>query len=175
MRKIYVTLIALMALPLCFYSCGGTTASSSEPSYQSSGDTPVGGIKPKDEAFNSSSGEYDIDLTQLSSSMVYAQVNDMFVNPEQYVGKTVKANGTFDYFKDDKTGNEYFSVVIKDATACCAQGLEFVLDGDYTYPKDYPAQNAEITVTGKFNYYNEGENRYAQLTNAKMDVGQLSW
>ena len=167
------TLIALLTIPLCFYSCASSTASSSEPSYQSAEDPPVGGIKPKDEAFTSS-GEYDVDLTQLSSSMVYAQVNDMFVNPDQYVGKSVRANGTFDYFKDDKTGNEYFSVVIKDATACCAQGIEFVLDGDYTYPKDYPAQNAEITVTGNFNYYNEGENRYAQLTDAKMEVGTLS-
>ncbi|MBO7472491.1 MAG: hypothetical protein J6U00_00565 [Ruminococcus sp.] len=170
------TLIALIIVPLCLFSCSNATKSetSSTPSYQSSDEPPIGGIKPKDEAFKGN-GEYDVDLTQLNSSMVYAQVSDMMNYPDNYKGKSVKANGTFAYFKDDNTGNEYFSVVIKDATACCAQGLEFVLDGDYTYPKDYPAQDANITVTGNFDYYTEGDYRYARLTNAKMDVGQLSW
>ena len=118
---------------------------------------------------------FDVDLTELSASMVYAEVYDMVYNPDDYVGKTVRARGPFSYFKDEGTGNEYFAVLISDATACCSQGIEFVLDGEYTYPKDYPAVDTEITVNGVFNYYKENGFTYCQLTNAVLEDSQLSW
>jgi hypothetical protein len=118
---------------------------------------------------------YDVDLTQLNSSMVYAQVYDMVANPDNYMGQRVRAKGPFSYFKDEQTGNEYFAVLISDATACCSQGIEFVLDGDHKYPEDYPALETEITVSGEFNYYKEGVNTYCQLINAQIEDNKLSW
>ena len=166
-------LISLAAISLC--SCGAeASADVSANTTVAATTVPFGSIAPKEEAFATDS-EYDVDLTQLNSSMVYAQVYDMINQPDTYKGKTVKAKGTFSYFKDDATGKEYFAVLIKDATACCAQGIEFVLDGDYTYPQDYPALDAEITVTGDFDYYKEGSNTYVQLLNAKMEEGKLTW
>lgn len=179
-KKTAIAILSLVVGAASLTSCGSSksgqssSAETSANASTSSDNAPIGGIKPKDEAFKSSSG-YDVDLTELSSSMVYAQVNDMMVNPDNYKGKSVRANGTFDYFKDEKTGNEYFSVIIKDATACCAQGIEFVLSGEYSYPKDYPAIGSDITVSGTFGYYSEGENMYSQLTDAVMDVGNLTW
>lgn len=122
-----------------------------------------------------SSGEYDIDLTQLSPSMVYAQVYDMVYNGDDYIGKTIKVKGPFSYYQEPD-GREFFAVIISDATACCSQGIEFVLDGDYTYPDDYPSIGTEITVVGKFNYYKENYNTYCQLTDATMEADKsLSW
>ena len=66
----------------------------------------------------------------------------------------------------------FFAVLISDATACCSQGIEFVLDGDYSYPDDYPLLGTNITVTGNFNYYKEGESTYCQLLNANMIVNE---
>ena len=58
-----------------------------------------------------------------------------------------------------------FACVIADATACCSQGIEFVPDGDYTYPE----LNSSITVSGIFaTYYEEGVYRYCRLIYAKM-------
>ena len=55
--------------------------------------------------------------------------------------------------------------MIADATACCSQGIEFVPDGDYTYPE----LNSSITVSGIFaTYYEEGVYRYCRLIYAKM-------
>lgn len=122
-----------------------------------------------DEKEFSDISEYDVDLTTLNPNMVYAQVYDMVSDSEKYVGKSVKARGTFAYYKEDD-GRELFAVIIKDATACCAQGIEFVLDGDYKYPDDYPELDAEITVTGKFNFYEENRFRYCQLLNARFEV-----
>ncbi|MDO4864285.1 MAG: hypothetical protein Q4A05_08970 [Ruminococcus sp.] len=113
-------------------------------------------------------GTFDIDLTTLSASMVYGQVYDMVYNPDDYLGKTVKMSGPFAYYRDEATQKEYFAVLIKDAAACCSQGIEFVLDGEHSYPEDYPALDTEITVVGRFDCYTEGTIPYCQLTNAQI-------
>lgn len=58
--------------------------------------------------------------------------------------------------------------MIADATACCQQGLEFVPTGSCKYPEDFPALGAEISVTGEFQTYMEGENMYCHLINATL-------
>lgn len=117
-----------------------------------------------------SESEYDVDLTMLSSTMVYSEVYNMMTVPSNYLGKSVKMNGTFSVYHDESTGKYYYACLISDATACCSQGIEFVLDGDYEYPSDYPAEGTEITVSGIFNTYMEGEYQYCQLINAKMSI-----
>ena len=108
----------------------------------------------------------DVDLTALSGTMVYSEVYNMITAPEDYLGKTVKMDGRFAYYRDEATGKEYFACIIQDATACCAQGIEFVLAGDCVYPDDYPALDAEICVAGVFDTYAEGDITYCTLRNA---------
>ncbi len=110
----------------------------------------------------------DVDLTDLSANIVYAQVYDMMVSPEKYTGKTVKMQGPFAYYHDDATDKDYFACIIRDATACCSQGIEFVLAGEHSYPDDYPAIDEEICVLGVFDTYSEGKYTYCTLRNAKL-------
>ena len=110
----------------------------------------------------------DVDLTALSGTMVYSEVYNMVTTPENYLGKTVKMNGTFSIYHDEKNDKYYFACLIADATACCSQGIEFVLKGEHSYPRDYPEVGSEITVTGRFNTYKEGEIVYCQLTDAQF-------
>lgn len=112
--------------------------------------------------------EIDVDLTELSSTMVYSEVYNMVVTPEAYVGKTIKMRGKFSYYEDPQSEKQYFACVIVDATACCAQGLEFVLRGDYTYPDDYPTADSEITVIGTFEVYQEDGAEYYRLVDAVL-------
>ena len=112
----------------------------------------------------------DVDLTALSGNMVYSQVYSMASDPEQYLGKTVKMRGGFAVLEgEEKT---YFSCIISDATACCAQGIEFELSGQAVYPRDYPTQGEEITVVGVFDSYEEEMNgntyRYMVLRDAAL-------
>ena len=111
-------------------------------------------------------GEPEIDLTAMNSTMVYSQVYDMLVSPDEYMGKTVKMNGAFSIYQTDE--RNYYACVIADATACCSQGIEFVLDGKHNYPSDYPSLGTDITVTGVFDTYFEGDQQYVQLIHAKM-------
>ena len=126
--------------------------------------------EPIDEAeiaMRSSDG-IDVDLTVLSSTMVYSEVYSMMVLPGNYVGKTVKMNGVFASYHDEASDKYYFACVISDATACCSQGIEFVLTGEYSYPEDYPEEGGEICVIGTFDTYQEGDYTYCTLRNAKM-------
>ena len=104
--------------------------------------------------------DVDVDLTNMSSTMVYAEVFDMMNTPEEYVGKTVRMRGWFTtyeaYKSPDEIGGEmgrYFSVLIDDATKCCQQGVEFVWTGDHTFPADYPSPGDDVTVAGLFETY----------------------
>ncbi len=122
------------------------------------------------------SGDADyIDLTALNSVMVYTEVYNMMYYPENYEGKTVKARGMFNYCEateEEKNlyGNDYyFYTVIQDATACCQQGLEFVLKDDPGFPEGYPKIGEDVTVCGRFEIYYEGETMYAHLVDATFE------
>lgn len=108
----------------------------------------------------------DLDLTKISGTVVYSQVYDMMMNPDNYMGQKIRMRGNFGYFQDPDTKQEYFAAIIADATACCAQGIEFVWKGEHRYPQDYPPLDTEITVTGIFSTYYEGDNLYVQLVDA---------
>ena len=109
-----------------------------------------------------------IDLTELSSTMVYSEVYNMMMVPEEYIGKTVIMKGQFDSYEDENSKIRYFSCIITDATECCSQGLEFVLAGNHSYPNDYPAEGDEIIVKGVFQVKNEDGYNYICLENASF-------
>ena len=111
-----------------------------------------------------------VDLTQMSSTMVYAEVLNMLQTPEYYIGKKVVMEGAFSAFLDEETGKRYFACIIRDATACCAQGIEFVLEGNHVFPDDYPEPGEDIKVSGIFDTYLENGYIYCQLINAIMEA-----
>ena len=63
----------------------------------------------------------DYDLTTMSGDMVYATVYQMMTNPDKYVGKVFKMDGTFYSSYYNSTDKYYHYCIIQDATACCAQ------------------------------------------------------
>lgn len=127
-------------------------------------------IKQKDDILN-----VDVDLTKLSSTLVYSEVYNMMTTPEDYIGKVVRMNGQFALYQATDANGElipdqiYFACVIADATACCQQGLEFVLAGNKVYPNDYPELGTNITVVGEFQTYMEGDYQYCHLINSNLE------
>ena len=108
----------------------------------------------------------DVDLTELSATMVYSEVYNMMYYPEQYIGKTIKMDGIFSDYFDEVSGNRYFTCIVQDATACCQQGIEFVPLDYFRYPDDYPEANSIICVIGTFDTYTEGDYMYCTLRDA---------
>ena len=95
----------------------------------------------------------DIDLTLMNATMVYSQVYDMVTEPDGYIGKTVRMNGQFAVYDGEE--RVYCACVVADATACCQQGIEFILRGEPSYPEGYPELGSEVTVAGVFDTYIE--------------------
>lgn len=113
----------------------------------------------------------DIDLSVLSSTMVYAHLYSIIISAHEYIGKTVKIRGTFGVYLDQGTNTYYFGVIVSDNAGCCSQGLEFVLAGDHTYPDDYPEVGTQITVIGEFNTYKLRGYPVCHLTDAVIVDG----
>lgn len=108
----------------------------------------------------------DLDLTQLSSTLVYSEVYNIMTEPEAYLGKTIRMEGECLSAYYEPTDTTYYSVVIQDATACCAQGIEYVLsDG-----QDYPADGNNATVTGRFESYDEEGTVWYHLVDASLEA-----
>ena len=156
MKKLLcVLLIALTLIPLA--ACGHEDTAQKPAAEDAEGTAAV-----------------DIDLTALSGIMVYSKVNSMISFPDNYIGKTVKMQGQFNIYQvTDENGafipdKMFFACMIADATACCAQGLEFALAGEPVYPDEYPELGAEITVVGTFEWYEEDGCRYYRLGNASF-------
>lgn len=190
MKQLFCLLLAAcMMASLC--ACGkdsgkdaGNDASSSNEESSASAEsiptpkeqeTPDEQQTPEEpEQTQTSADGVDVDLTVLSSTMVYSEVYNMLYNdPAHYLGKTVKARGTFSIYQLVTDGvlqpdPVAYACIIADATACCAEGMEFVPEGDLTYPEDYPELGAEITVIGEFQSYEENGMTWYHLVNARL-------
>lgn len=193
MRKFIFSVCVIMLISV-LGSCGDTTkldniiekneaslndqASDKTKSESAGIQTEYSGVQGENEDTSAEAGfslqneDVDVDLTKLEGTMVYAQVYDIINYPENYNGKKIRASGPFNYFKDARTGNEYFAVLIADATACCAQGIEFRLDGEHSYPEDYPEMNTIITICGECDVYKEDNVTYCQLLHAEYEVNK---
>ena len=110
----------------------------------------------------------DIDLTVLSSIMVYSQVYALLSDPYSYLGKTIKMTGMYACTDMTQSTEFYCACIIEDATQCCAQGIEFELDDSYVFPDDYPEYGDTVTVIGEFDIYQDGGYTYSTLRNARL-------
>lgn len=147
MRKTY---LLLLLLALLLSGCGAGAADTA-PSLSVA------------ETETSPSGS--IDLTAMNSTMMMAQVAAMQNEPDAFLGKTVKMQGTF-LVGEGETRNYYYCLVA-DTSACCQQGFEFLWDG-HRYPDDYPEPGSQIIVEGIFDTYWEDGYQYMQLINANL-------
>lgn len=143
MRK-WATLLLALSLALSLAACGGDAT-------------------PKE----SEKVAVDVDLTQLSSTLVYAEVYNMAVKPQDYVGKTIRMQGSLVYqVVNGKPNPDYMACLISDATACCAQGIEFVLSQP---PEEYPELGSTVTVSGVLTTYESGGMTFLRLKDAKLE------
>ena len=162
MKKLICLLLgALILLPLtaCGKKPGGSRAYLGSSSYV---------VKTDDTAETTESklknGEYDVDMTSLSSDKSYSEICHILFAPGNFEGKLIRMKGRFDYAVNGE--NYYYSCVIEDAAGCCSKGLEFVLKDDRSFPGEYPKVGREFTVEGVFEIYEEGVSSFCRLKDA---------
>lgn len=108
----------------------------------------------------------DVDLTQLPQNLMYSQAYEILYNTEQYLGKTVRISGPYSSYTDPETNELHRACLIRDATACCTQGMEFE-PADETLPM--PEEEEIITVSGVFDTYMSGPFLYCILRSAQIE------
>jgi hypothetical protein len=184
-RKLYITgsAIALLTLTGCSSQEEEIPVVETEPVEKIAVETPQpteveallgeasedsSSVATSEETVAETEGLDYIDLTEMSGTMVYSQVYNMVYYPERFTGTKVKMQGTFSDYLDLASGKRYFGCIIQDATACCAQGIEFNPTDDFTYPDDFPADGDTVTVEGDFDTYIEEGAQYCTLRNAKI-------
>lgn len=105
------------------------------------------------------------DLTTMNANMVYSYIFSMLNTPDSYFGQTFRMQGQYNEMYDENTKTTYHFVIIADAAACCAQGMEFILE-DTTAA--YPAVGAEIEVVGTYQTYEENGNPFCYISASSM-------
>ena len=173
MKRILYSLVTL-AIVFLLAACGNRAEQDAAQPSSVTSDNAAGASDPDagNSADDSTEQTGDVDLTTLSSTMVYAEVYNMMCAPQDYIGRNIKMSGQFSVFEDTASNQIYYACVIADATACCQQGIEFVLaDETLTYPDDYPALGETVTVMGEFQTYEENGYVYCHLVDAEMIIG----
>ena len=168
---------AALTAALLLAGCDGS-ASSQEPADSVSSVPPASSVPAQPDAETQAEGsdiQVDVDLTTLSSTMVFAEVSSLVYDPIPYLGQRVRMEGIFSvdhaYTMEGEVdlSQNYFYCIIEDALACCAQGLEFSLAGDYAYPEDYPAEGDTIRVVGTVEFFEVNGFRHLRLGDAVLE------
>lgn len=162
MKKV-LAILSCFVIILSFAACSDKNSQNAASSSSRVGETTAAEEKGSAKASSTDSEKIDVDLTSLSSTMVYSEVYNMLNEPDKYMGKTIKMNGKFSVYTDAATKKNYYAVIIADAAACCQQGLEFDWKGSHSYPDDFPQIDSQIEVVGTFDTYTENGQTYAVI------------
>ena len=90
----------------------------------------------------------DDDILEIGDRFFVTQIIDIFTNPQDYLGRTVRYEGIFRAIHWPQTGNYYFAV-IRYMTSCCGTepiGLEVLLPSSMAPVAD----RAWVQITGVF-------------------------
>jgi len=103
----------------------------------------------------------DVDLTVLSTTMMEAQIQNIFDNSADFIGKTIKIQGN--YLPWDYEGRIIHYIMV-ECSSGCPKGFE-IMHSDDSYK--YPAEDTEIKLTGVFGLYDE--DGYTDLPYLEVD------
>lgn len=168
--------VSVFAITLIFAGCssektGTHKDSTAFPPLSSSGaDAKQGGQVPSslpelahDTAVPPSEG----DMVEISEKLFIAQTNDIYINTEDYLGKTIKYEGIFKttyWPEEDKT----FYFVIRYGPGCCGYdgeaGFEIMWNGEW------PEEDDWCEAVGTLEAYEENGWQYLRLVLSSLTV-----
>jgi len=109
--------------------------------------TPVEQIM--DNALTDSIKNADGDEVVLRDKLFIAQCNDIYLNPDEYMGKTIKWEGIYTEATNPET-NQTYKFVIRYGPGCCGNdgtaGFEILFDGETPNLNDWVEASGEIEM-----------------------------
>lgn len=151
-KKKWSLILAVIILSLLLFSaCGGS-------------DENVDGNVASEEV------AVDVDLAALSPLIRFAEIENISMRPEDYLGKTIKVSGQYMSFHSGETGNYYHFVIIMDEGGCCSQGFQFRVGEEFESPESFIEEMEEIELVGVYQSIEEGERVVYYLAIKELSV-----
>lgn len=120
-------------------------------------------------------------VVEIKEKMFIAQTNDVYLNPEDYMGKTIKLEGLFKSYESTDYGASY-CFVIRYGPGCCGNdgsagfevawdtSLDQSQDGESAPESPYPEEDAWVEAEGVLKSYDEDGFPYLYLALSSLTV-----
>ena len=111
-------------------------------------------------------------VVEINEKMFIAQVNDVYLNADEYLGKTIKLEGIFKREQYFDAEDPYF-FVIRYGPGCCGYdgNVGFEIKWDKHNMQPYPADESWVEATGELKFYEEnGYSKYLYLDLSSLAV-----
>ena len=104
---------------------------------------------------------------EIGERMFMTQIDDIYINIDDYLGKIIKYEGIFGMHEDPSTGKTY-RYVFRYAPGCCGNdamsGFEVGWDGNY------PSVNDWVEAVGKLGLYEEDGEKHLRINLSSLAV-----
>ncbi|HWS28901.1 MAG TPA: hypothetical protein VN512_02180 [Clostridia bacterium] len=155
----------LLALSGCQGNAlGGSTAESAAIDSPAVLNSPDGAEQTVRSAEPAETQNTDDDVVEIKEKLFIAQLNDIYLNSDDYLGKTIRYEGMFAQYTWDEMDMTYY-LVYRKSPGCCGTdgqaGFEIVWpDGS---EKTYPSENDWCEVVGTLESYEEFGQSYLRI------------
>lgn len=163
-------LIFIFSACILFFSCkpskgekelskGSLNVSDVFAEYENAPKVKKSAPRKTDSKSNGPKEKADIDFSEMDTTMIYSIVYNIVFEPDQYVGKKMRIRGESYSVFHEPLNDKIHTVIVRDATACCAQGLSYVLPEGSSYPDD----GLDVEVCGVFEIFEKDGIDYTRL------------
>jgi len=165
LRKRLLLSLAMAAVLLLVCGCGSNDAADAPDAAEGAASPPAAAGPPSPPQTGSASLEGK-EIIEIRERMFMTQVNDIYTNPGNYVGKGVRFEGI--YIEETYGDGEVFRAVVRMNAGCCGDdgrsGFEVVWD------QPYPKFNDWVEVSGVLEQYEEDGQRRLRVRLASLKV-----
>ncbi|MDR1892842.1 MAG: hypothetical protein LBQ48_07540 [Oscillospiraceae bacterium] len=167
MRKIAILLAACLTLVGCQSNDNANQPTGAGNS--SVGDTPASSGAVNEINVQKPTGG----VVEIKENMFIAQINDIWLNKEDYIGKIVRYEGMFTQYTWQENNMTYY-LVYRNSPGCC--GADGQAGFEVAWPesadKTYPNENDWVEAAGVLEQYEEYGQTYLRLSLSSLTVKQ---
>lgn len=148
-KKIFMIIILIAFLGIIGFALASTNNSSIKKISQTSenSETSNSQVSKNTGIVRKSTGKANADtnnMIKITDNFFIEQTNDLYLNLNDYIGKTIKIEGLV-YSYEGSNGDICYAV-IRNTPGCC--GSDGLAGLDIRYDEDYPAENTWVEVIG---------------------------
>jgi len=166
-------LVFLFLLTLALAGCSKTSDEVTTPDVSqnvaTTPDAPSGDSKPSEESpAQETETEFpDSDVVEISEKLFIAQTNDIYINIEDYLGKTIKYEGIFKSYDWEEADTIYY-YVIRYGPGCC--GYDGEAGFEVTWDGPWPEEDDWCEAVGVLEAYGENGFQYLRLSLTSLTI-----